>query len=289
MLDLQHVADLDVSAASGLVVWRAALCVVADDETFLALYSHDGRALRRVPLFAERLAEQPVTRKRDKPDLEALCTLPDGRVLALGSGSTPRRTRAACVELATGDRVQLVELAPLYAELLRTLPELNIEGATVHGDALWLAQRGNGALAQNACIELELSRVLEALDTPRSGDTPRTLDARCLRQVHAVELGHLRGVPLGLTDLAAHPERGLLFSAAAEASASTYDDAACSGSVLGWLSSSGQVLACDEVSVPCKLEGVAVLSECAGALELRLVADPDDRGRCAPLFSATIK
>jgi hypothetical protein len=283
VLDLQHIADLDISAASGLVVLSDRLCVVADDELFLASYDFAGRPLARVPLFPGELPEEHRARKAQKPDLEALAALPDGRLIALGSGSTATRTRAALIDPQRAWGVTAIDLAPLYAELAARLPDLNIEGATIQAQRLWLAQRGNVAHGGNACIELDLPAAL--------GDLARgTLSAQALRGVHPVELGALEGVPLGLTDLAAHPRGGLLFSAAAEGGASTYEDGACVGSVIGLLGARGEVLRVERVSAACKLEGLAPATPRSEdrARWLFLVADPDDRSRRAPLYRAQL-
>ncbi len=283
MIHLRRIAELDISAASGLAMVDDRLCVVADDETFLALYTRQGVPEQRITLFPERLPSEHAARKRQKPDLEALTRLPDGRLLALGSGSTPARMRGAVIDPAQGWSVRAVELRELYAELAHELPELNIEGAVVHADQLWLAQRGNGASAHNALIALDLLTVRAWLDEriPK----PR-LTADALVSIARVSLGELDGVPLGLTDLASHPQHGLLFVAAAEASASTYDDGACAGSVLGVLSERGDVLRSERLAPVCKIEGVTVA---VGAVTdppgLWLVADPDDPRLRAPLFS----
>jgi hypothetical protein len=96
-----------------------------------------------------------------------------------------------------------------------------------------------------------------------------------------VVLGSIDGAPLSLTDLAPHPSGGLLFSAAAEPSASTYDDAPTTGSVIGVMSTRGEVRYELSAMPVCKLEGLALTSD---ASALWLVADPDDRLQRAPLL-----
>src|SRR5690349_13989277 len=97
-VDLEPIAELDVSAASGLVAIAERLYVVADDEHFLATYDFAGRPLGRLALWPDALPDEHAERKRLKSDLEALTQLPDGRLLALGSGSTPRRRRGALID-----------------------------------------------------------------------------------------------------------------------------------------------------------------------------------------------
>lgn len=285
MLELTPIAPLDVSAASGIVAFGERLFVVADDELFLAIYDANGIPIERVALFAGELPEPHAERKRAKPDLEALMLLPDGRLLALGSGSTANRNRAALITPPTAGGawgVRPIDLQPLYDALSQRIPELNIEGAVVHAGRLWLAQRGNGAAGVNACIELDLARALESLTHEHA------LSASALCTVHPVALGELDGTALSLTDLTADPDAGLLFAAAAEASPNTYDDGVCTGSAIGMLALDGKVQRSLRVSPVCKVEGLAIVHCDAKSLELRVVADADDRAKLAPLYRATL-
>jgi hypothetical protein len=275
-LQVSTAAALDVSAASGLCALPDRLCVVADDETFLAQYAFDGAPLGRVALFEEVLPEEHHARKRSKPDLEALAALPDGRLLALGSGSTSQRERGALIDPAHGFTVRPVDLGALYRELRAALPELNVEGAVVVDDHLVLLQRGNGRARANARIELDLARLLEAFD--RSVPPP----ASALIAIANVALPELAGVPLSFTDAAAHAGR-VLFTAAAEDTDDTYADGACTGSVIGELIGA-RVSWVQPVQPVCKLEGIA----CTGQGVMWLVADADDRATPAALFRASV-
>ncbi len=82
-----------------------------------------------------------------KMDLEACALLPDGRLIALGSGSTAARERIVVV--TPDDGVRVVEGAATYAQLRArgdsSGSELNLEGAVVVDGVLRLFQRGNGA------------------------------------------------------------------------------------------------------------------------------------------------
>ena len=138
-------------AGSAIRRWAGRLVVVQDDVHalgFLDEASGDITALLLPPgadgshVFGDDLGNKAL-----KMDLEACITLPDGRLVALGSGSTPARERVVIVD-PSGD-VRLFNAHGLYAALHArpdfTGSELNIEGATVVGDALLLFQRGNGA------------------------------------------------------------------------------------------------------------------------------------------------
>jgi hypothetical protein len=72
-----------------------------------------------------------------------------------------------------------------------------------------------------------------------------------------------------------------VFCAAAEASANTYDDGACAGSVIGKLSPQGSVSDVVPIGTGLKLEGLCS----ASARELYAVADADDPHARAPLLA----
>lgn len=279
MLVLEHIATLDIAAASGLVLLGDELAVIADDELSLSRYHPDGRPIGRLPLFAGSLPDKPAARKRAKPDLEALVALPDGRLLALGSGSAPSRDRAALVAGATGTAtVTEVDLAPLYAGLRARSAPLNIEGACASGGELVLLSRRTGSQGRNALLRLDLHTAMAALDR-----RPARLDPSLLVGVTEVDLGAVQGTSLGFTDAAPWRD-GILFAAAAEVTDDPVEDGACIACELGWLDAAGCLRWRTRVDPCVKIEGIAV----RGDRHLLAVADRDDRTRPAPLFAATL-
>lgn len=283
-LALSLVAKLDVAAASGICQRGDRLYVLADDELALGVYDLAGRPRHPIALVEGVLPDDHAARKAAKPDFEALLSLPDGSLLALGSGSTPARRRVVQIVFDPMLRVRVLTFDALYLALGLELPELNIEGGAVLGDELWLCSRGNSARRDDALVRLELAGVLQALanDRPPGGHV--------LRSITRIALGDLGGAPLSLTDLTVMRGR-LVFTAAAEASANTYDDGKCTGSVVGQLSMSmeGRGLGVPEILGwvrDLKLEGLCPASEAADERAILLVADADDRGTRAPLFRA---
>lgn len=284
MIAIRTLAELDVSAASGLVRVGAHLFVIADDELFLDAYAAaapHGR-VARVPLAGLAPLPDGAGRKRAKPDLESLALLPDGRILALGSGSTERRRTAYLFGAPGRDgiptRAEARALTPLYESLGARFAELNIEGAAVAGDRIRLLQRGNGRRGENAVIDLDLSRTLRALDRGEA------LTADLVVSVRPVDLGDLGGVRLGFTDASPIEEGSPLiaFAAAAEDTDDPYLDGRCTGSVLGVLDAAGEIAWSEPLEGEWKIEG---LTRAADGTTL-LVADPDDRDRRAPLLAA---
>lgn len=278
-LALHPLAELPISAASGVVCARGRLWIAADDETALTSCALDGGAAESHPLPLAALPEAHAARKARKPDYEALFASAEGAVYALGSGSTSARMRGVC--LAPGAAPRLLDLRPLYQALLGELPELNLEAAALTARHLLLLSRGNGPRRDNALIRLDAPRALAQLR-----DAGRWT-AELLVDVTRVALGELFGAPLGFTDATPHPDGGVLFTAAAEASPDTYQDGRCTGSIVGFLSEDG-ALGVTAVATPShKLEGLCVVQADAERLELRLVADPDDRSLRAPLLHAS--
>ncbi len=271
---LTVVANLGFAAASGLVTAHDALWVIADDDLQLHRFSMQGVHQSRHSLFADRpaLPLEPKARKKAKPDLEALCLLPDGRLLALGSGSRRNRTLGSVFDPVT-QSTQLIDAAPLYQALEASLSELNIEGACALGDVLVLAHRGNSKGSADALVLVDLNSVVAGID---SG----TLPAKARRGLVAVQLGQIDEAPLTLTDLATDGEGRLWFSAAAEVTDNRYDDGPCAGSVIGCFDAAFNVAQQWRVPGHLKIEGLAT----AGAGRWLLVADADDPVVPSPLL-----
>jgi hypothetical protein len=266
-----------LSAASGLVRLGERLYVVADDEPAIAVFDPGRRPLAGdlVALDETPLPADHAERKAAKPDLESLCLLPDGVLFTLGSGATEQRERAWLFR--PDDREgEEVSLAELYATLRAELADLNIEGAAVARERLWLAQRGNGRDGENALVELDLAAALSDLRERR------TIDPAVVMSINRYELGEAEGVALSFSDLCPLPDGRLLFCVVAEAGESTYLDGECVGAGLGVLHRGG-VQALRRLAEPHKIEGVSV----ASGADLLLVADGDDPRRAAPLLAAS--
>ena len=280
-------APAHVSAASGLVLSGAWLYVVVDDEIGLGVFRNDsdepGRLLH---LPGEPLPNDPVARKKAKPDLEALCVLPPhdgaphGALLGLGSGSAAPRHRGFRWALdesgALRGAAESVQLAPLYDELGRHFEQLNVEGATVAGDELLIAQRGNSAEGINAIVVLDLAAALTGL----AGE--RELRADGLRAIERHDLPELNGVAATFTDLAALPDGRVVYTACAEATDDPVRDGEFVGAVAGVLGGD-----CAALQPAHKVEGVFPVIT-GDEVELLLVADPDDRAIPAPLLRARL-
>lgn len=262
---LTHIGRLPVAAASGLVVAGGVAYAVADDEWDLLVFDPAAPGQARKRLAGRRaLPGDPAARKRVKGDLEALVELPDGALLALGSGSTSTRSTGL---LWRADGVEPVELTALHEALASEVPDLNLEGATVCEGELLLFQRGNGAAGINAVGRLDLAVVGEEI---AAGE----LTARGLRAVERHELP----AGLGFTDATTLPDGRVVVSAVGEGGASTYLDGPLTAAAVGVL---GQELHGVEPQV--KIEGIAL-----GPAGLLVVCDPDDAGTSASVWHTAV-
>jgi hypothetical protein len=287
-----------VRAGSGLARAAGRLVVVQDDASFLALLSPDGTVEPvTLPHAVEgrRQFEAALGNKYQKLDLEACTTLPDGRVLAIGSGSRTVRTRIVLLAPGEGDAppvVTLRDVPALYAALGNERrfsgSQLNVEGAAVLADrgVLRLFQRGNGAprdgfVPVNATCDLALGALLRHLDDP---DAP----VPALHDIAQWELGEIGGTRLGFTDACAAADR-VFFLAAAEASPNACDDGGVSGVVLGvtdGLAATGsarlaRLVAPDGTPFAMKAEGLSL--DPADPQHALAVLDVDDATRPAEL------
>jgi hypothetical protein len=214
--------------------------------------------------------------KHMKMDLEAAVLLPDGRLLAFGSGSARTRESIVIVEPEIG--LQVRRAPGLYARLREHCntagAELNIEGAVIQGHRLRLFQRGNGARGSlgrsgGIVLDVELAQLLRWL--AGRGPVPNVVE------VLVVDLGTIDGVPFGFTDAAATNGGRIAFLACAEDSADVRNDGPILGCRFGWLDEAGAQVA--DVTEPdgratqLKLEGIEPRPGANGVFDV--VADMD--------------
>lgn len=269
-----------VAAASGLCQIDDQLFVVADEEHTLAVFPATARTpgARHLLLRPEAVDHAPMP-KAEKPDLEALCVLPDGALLALPSGSTPHRHIGALIRLERGQPVlpaRLLDFRPLFERLEAETAELNLEGAAVLGDALWLAQRGNTS-QPSALFELDLAAAIAGDQVP----------ARAFRRTLPLNLGALRGVPLTPTDLYPLPDGRLLISAVCEDTSDSYRDGPCVGAAVALVRPGETVDRVEEIEPTSKVEGIIARPSSRGLL-LWMVCDADDPTRPSPLLEGVL-
>jgi hypothetical protein len=281
-----------VASASGVVRRAEYVYVIADDELYLAVFDASSDAPGRLEqALSGELPVEEKARSQAKPDLEALTTLPPfeghpyGALLGLGSGSAPGRDRGFAWALRAdgsleGGPVEL-DLRPLYDLLRERLDALNVEGAAVMGEELWLLQRGNSEQGENVVVALSCAEVLESLERDR------TLAAEEFVRVLAFDLGELNGVPLTFSDASALGSEMLVFTASAEDSSAGGGNGSIVGSVVGTIDLNGEVRRLRTIERKYKVEGVHAVLD-SGVLTMTFVCDQDDPDTTSPLLSATM-
>jgi hypothetical protein len=269
-----------VAAASSLVRLGKRLFVIADDALCLSLFADDETLGASMALLPGTLPADAKARKAQKPDFESLLYLPAfgahpyGALLAMGSGSSAKRRRAALIALndqALPDgRVEILDLSPLFVAIEEKIGLPNIEGMAIWRDECCLLQRGNQH-AHNALIRLPLVQLRNAITT---GVTPAFADQI---RIQTIDLGTLDGVRLTWTDADVYADQ-LFVSAAAERTDNAIDDGACLGSAIAMLDWQGNVRACFHLDGTDKVEGIVVHTANASNAELvmDLVTDNDD-------------
>ena len=301
-LELRPMRDLDLekvsgspghlSAASGVVRRGVFAYVIGDDLLDLGVFDLSGAGpgrLRQV-LSGERPADDDEA-QADKPDLEALTALPPfgkspfGGLLGLGSGSKTTRDRGFYWSYAADGSLEgepaEVSFAPLYEQLREELGEINIEGASVFGERLWLFHRANRGDSPNTVVELELEPLFESL----AGDL--VVDTEELLAVRSYELGELEGTPLCFSDASPLFDRLVVFTASAEVDSDDSADGEIRGSVVGTIDGDGNVHRLREIDRRWKVEGVHAQVD-TGVIDLVFVCDQDDPAIPSPLLTSTM-
>jgi hypothetical protein len=288
-----------------------------------------GRAWR---IISEEMPLEDGARAEAKPDFEALTLVRTGNlqsirdaklraelvrrfshgvVMVVGSGgmSWGGNRRSAGVVYSRDENGQITGLPSrisfegLHEYLQKsvvTVGELNIEGITVYGDQLVLAQRGNsvgknGRPAPNMLIRLSLGEVLRSLYTDL-----KIGQLELLAKPVTYDLGYAtisegrkrHQAKIDFTDIdAVHgdPAQRLVFTGAAEAVDGPFKGQ-IAGSIVGVINARGELVAIYRLEDPTiKLEGIdARFNETTGTIDLVLVSDPDNPKMAAPLHVARI-
>jgi hypothetical protein len=276
-----------VRAASGIARYGEGWLVVQDDATHGCVWRNGaGRPLRLFsPVEGHDTFDEASGTKALKPDLEAVVSLPDGRTLALGSGSTPARMR--CV-LLSDSAVLVSGLAPVYARIADVLEvppdQLNLEGACLVGETVRWFQRGlPSAGAPTASVDI----ALETLVAVATG-SPASVRVSGARRY---DLGGPGGVGLAITDAIGLDGGLVLVSAAAEDSPTTYDDGPVIGSALALLDGD-RLMEMAELPLldgrVAKVEGLALAGRRADEIDLVAVVDADDPAVPSQLLEMTV-
>jgi hypothetical protein len=234
-----------VRAASSIRRQGQRLVILQDDVNALAVLDPATGSTQSILLPAgpggARIFDDVRGNKKLKLDLEACIVLPDGRLVAFGSGSSPQREKIVTVAAGRGAMAQQISASDLYASLrvhaAARAARLNIEGAVVQGDWLRLLQRGSGKRKfkpWNAILDVSFDKFLVWLDG-RHPFPP-------VRRIYEVNLGDVAGVPFGFTDAAVTDDGRIAFVACAEDTEDAIDDGLVLGCRFGWLDVENQTV-----------------------------------------------
>jgi hypothetical protein len=271
-----------VRAASSIRRQGHRLVILQDDVSALAVLDPSTGSTHPILLPAgpdgARVFDDVRGNKKFKMDLEACVVLPDGRLVAFGSGSSPQREKIVTIAAGKGAMAQQLSGSDLYASLrihaAACGTRLNIEGAVVHGDWLRLLQRGNGKRggeSWNAILDISLNKFVGWLDS-RNPLPP-------VRRIFEVHLGDVAGVAFGFTDAAVTDDGRVAFLACAEDTSDALSDGPVLGCRFGWLDADDQAVVMTDVvdsdgePTRLKLEGIEVRA--GGASVFDVVADMD--------------
>jgi hypothetical protein len=202
--------------------------------------------------------------------------LPDGRLVAFGSGSTEARQQLVVLDPAC--EIRLVPASALYAGLRAETrfsgSELNVEGALVVGESLRLFQRGNGAprdglMPVNAIGNLSLAAFCDWLD---GAGAPPKLD-----DIVQVDLGAVDGTRFGFTDATLMADGRVAFVACAEDSPDVVRDGENLGARFGILDGD-RVLVADVLDASgarsrLKIEGIEARPDDPACFDVVIDAD----------------
>ena len=282
-----------ISAASGVARRGDYVYVIGDDELGLGVFRLSKEAPGALrPALRGELSADDAERKRDKPDLEALTLLPPanrrpfGSLLGLGSGSKPHRQRGFVWGLAAdgaldGEPIE-IDLSPLYQRLRESAPELNVEGASVLDDRLWLFHRGNTEQGLNIVAEVPFAEFMDGVEGDGRIECGEDVPIR------AYELGELDGVPLTFSDATPLADQLVVFTASAEPGSDPHGtDGEIRGSVVGMIAADGRVERLRTIDRKWKVEGLYASID-ARVIDFLFVCDQDDPDTASPLLSASM-
>jgi hypothetical protein len=278
-----------VASASGVVRRGDYVYVIGDDMLQLAVFEiAANKPGRLLPALTGDLGGDAKHRAEHKPDLEALTALPPvegaphGGLLGLGSGSGPERDRGFFYSFAgdgsLADEPRAIDFHPVY-ELLRSEldGEINIEGAAVFENCLWLFHRANEGEGPNAVAEFTLT------DLSRTLTDDQVVDRSELSSIRAYDLGEIDGVRVCFSDATTLTSELICFTASAE----NADDGNIRGSVVGTIDAAGDVHRLRTIDSRWKVEGLDATID-TGVISFLFVCDQDDPEAPSPLLSATM-
>lgn len=219
----------EIPSASGIEYVDSNLYVIGDNSPWLFKLDEKFEILDRYQLLTARSLPDSIFEKIVKPDFEAMCRFEkQNKIFVFGSGSkSPERDVLVEINLSDEFAAKEYSLERFYrglkASAKLTDAELNIEGAEVVNDQLYLLNRG-----RNLLLRYSLQEFLNSLED--SGEIPEP-------EIFDFELPEIRGIEAGFSGVSYAPEiNALIFTATVEDTDNWIDDGEVLGSYIGMIS-----------------------------------------------------
>lgn len=268
----------DYPSGSAITYYEGKFYLVGDDARNIAVLDLDYREAGAIPLFDHPEKRIPKAQKTDFETAVIVDIQHQPHLLAIGSASRKEREQVMLIPLQQSDgHLSKFDTAVFTARLGRSgIKEVNIEGATLAGEQLILANRGNNTNPENHLIITGKDYWLHQEDAPLSV-LPLTLPADTNGFLGISELCYD-----ALSDT-------LLFTLSSEATANAYDDGAIGDSYIAWVNNISQKIKQSSVSLDAlinlpeadaafkgeKIEGICIEAAHGNEMLLHLVADND--------------
>jgi hypothetical protein len=246
-----------IGSASGLVYKENSLFIISDNGSFLYQYNIPENKLTRIPLVKNAQENIP---KKDKFDFESIA-LKGNNLHVFGSGSTAKREKEITYNLENLE-IEEIDLSKLYKKIRQTISisdeNLNIEGALFYNEKWHLFQRGNGANSINGILILD-----------------ENLNENSAIEFIPFKLPKIKNIETTFTD-AILVEDKIYFLAAAEDTASTYEDGEILGSIIGRIDiETMQIDFTQKITDTHKFEGLTLYEKIGDKIEFLLCEDND--------------
>jgi hypothetical protein len=269
------------------------LVILGDDEADICYVDSAWTMLSRVPLYKPDTLVNGRVPSKAKYDCEAVASFTQDQETSLyifSSGSwSPMRDTCLWVNASDGKLIHKRSLLSLFQKLIAESPlketaKINIEGAAILGDTLYLAHRG-GNESPNVLFKLTLSKFQQFFTDslmPAPNFTYQTF-----------ELPKIAAFKSGFSGLEPFGHSGLLFTASVEASNNPPHDGEVLGSFVGYIPFGSKTIVTQRVhntqgqEIRTKLESISVVSQNAEGCVAVGVSDNDNGS--SELFRFIIK
>lgn len=261
-----------VNAASGIYQEDNQVYIISDNSPYL--YHYDIKSTKTNKVLLDSSSRAEIVKKKDKLDLEAICSVGDELVI-VGSGSRSNRENAFLYHKKTG-KVQKQSLTPLYNALRKAsgldYQDFNIEGVAFKQGLWYFMNRGNGPKNKNLVFSFKGDRNLQIV--------PQNIE------VHSFDLPMVQGCVSGFSDAVLVDDK-LYYVATAEDEASTYLDGEVKGSFMGYIDLNKWTLGpIQEIAKEKKIEGLAFFKKSSSVKTFMICEDPDNSKRESTLVYA---